>query len=151
MHIRRAVADEADAIAGVWLASRKAAAPEILLPVHSDDEVGTWLREVVVVSREVWVGEEGGDLVAVLVLDGDWIDQLYVAPGRTGGGIGGEFITVAKRQRPAALRLWTFAANVRARHFYERHGFVATSMTAGDNEENAPDIRYEWSPSPLTD
>lgn len=54
-------------------------------------------------------------------------------------------MAVAKRQRPSALRLWTFEANVRARRFYERHGFVATGSTAGDNEEGAPDVLYEWS------
>jgi GNAT superfamily N-acetyltransferase len=83
----------------------------------------------------------------VLVLEDDWIDQLYVEPGRTGGGIGGKLMAVAKRQRPSALRLWTFETNIRARRFYERHGFVATDSTAGDNEEGAPDVRYEWSPS----
>jgi hypothetical protein len=33
---------------------------------------------------------------------------------------------------------------VRARRFYERHGFVAEATTDGDNEEGAPDVRYRW-------
>jgi hypothetical protein len=49
--------------------------------------------------------------------------------------------------RPGGLKLWTFEANLRARRFYERHGFVPTGATSGDNEEGAPDLRYEW-PSP---
>ena len=44
------------------------------------------------------------------------------------------------------LKLWTFEANVGARRFYESHGFVATRRTAGDNEEGAPDVCYEWRP-----
>jgi GNAT superfamily N-acetyltransferase len=147
MQVRRARADEAAEIAGVWLRSRAASVPEIPPRVHTEDEVRTWFQEVVLPTREVWVGDDGGAVVAVLVLEDDWIDQLYVEPGRTGGGIGGRLMAVAKRQRPSALRLWTFETNIRARRFYERHGFVATDSTAGDNEEGAPDVRYEWSPS----
>ena len=115
-------------------------------PVHTDAEVRTWFREVVLPEREVWVAQEAGDVIALLVLVDDWIDQLYVEPGRTGRGVGGQLVALSKRQRPSALRLWTFESNVRARHFYERQGFVATGFTDGDNEEGCPDVRYEWSP-----
>ena len=47
--------------------------------------------------------------------------------------------------RAPLRQLWTFAANTGARRFYERHGFVATRRTDGDNEEGAPDILYVWS------
>ena len=43
-------------------------------------------------------------------------------------------------------QLWTFQSNHGARRFYERHGFVAVQHTDGDNEEGAPDVRYEWRP-----
>jgi hypothetical protein len=55
-------------------------------------------------------------------------------------------MAVAKRRRPSGLKLWTFAANVRARRFYECHDFVAAGSTAGDNEGGAPDVRYVWTP-----
>ncbi|MEO6628923.1 MAG: GNAT family N-acetyltransferase [Aquihabitans sp.] len=145
MQVRRARAEEAAEIAGLWIRSRVASAPGIPLPVHSEDEVLTWFRAVVLPSSEVWVVDDEGLLVAVLVLDDDWIDQLYIEPGRTGRGIGSELLAVAKRQRPSTLRLWTFATNVGARRFYENHGFMATGWTDGDNEEGAPDVRYEWS------
>lgn len=147
MRVRRARAEEAGEIAGVWLRSRAASVPGIPPPVHTEDEVRAWFEEVVLPKREVWVADDDGAAVALLVLENEWIDQLYVEPGHTGRGIGGRLMAVAKRQRPSALRLWTFEANVRARHFYERHGFVASGSTAGDNEERAPDVRYEWSPS----
>jgi GNAT superfamily N-acetyltransferase len=147
MQVRRARPDEADEIAGVWLRSRAASVPGIPPPVHTDAEVRGWFQEVVFATREVWVAYDRGAVVGLLVLEDEWIDQLYVEPDRTGRGIGGQLIDVAKRQRPSALKLWTFEANVGARRFYERHGFVATDSTAGDNEEGAPDVRYEWSPS----
>jgi GNAT superfamily N-acetyltransferase len=146
MRIRRAGADEAGEIAGVWVRSRRASVPDIPAPVHSDDEVRVWFRDVVLTEREVWVADDGDGVVALLVLEDEWIDQLYVEPNHTGAGIGGQLMAVAKRERPSALRLWTFEANVDARRFYEHHGFVATASTDGDNEEGAPDVCYEWSP-----
>jgi GNAT superfamily N-acetyltransferase len=147
MQLRHGRAAEALEIAEMWLRSRAASVPHIPPPVHSDEEVRAWFRDVVLPNREVWVADDGGAVVAVLVLDDDSIDQLYVDPSRTGRGIGGQLVDIAKRERPSGLGLWTFAANVGARRFYDRHGFVATDSTSGDNEEGAPDVRYEWSPS----
>jgi GNAT superfamily N-acetyltransferase len=128
----------------VWLQARKASAPAIPPPVHSDDEVRSWFEEVVLPHREVWVAETGGAVIAMLVLDGEWVDQLYVKPGWTSTGVGSRLLGRAKERRPEYLQLWTFQANVGARRFYERHGFVAMDFTDGDNEERAPDVRYEW-------
>jgi GNAT superfamily N-acetyltransferase len=147
MRMRHARANEIGDVADVWLRARAAAIPAIPAPVHSDEEVRSWFERVVLPDREVWVAAVDGAIVGVLVLDGEWLDQLYVEPGWSGRGVGSELLAVAKRQRPAGLRLWTFEANVRARRFYERHGFVATGSTDGDNEEGAPDVRYEWAPA----
>lgn len=147
MRLRKAVLEEADTVASVWLRSRWAAAPAIPPPAHTEAEVRGWFRRVVLPSRDVWVADDNGELVALLVLDDGWIDQLYVDPGHTSRGIGRELMAVAKEQRPAGLKLWTFQSNVRARRFYEAHGFVMTGSTDGDNEEGVPDVRYEWSPS----
>lgn len=149
--IRRGRPDDAGAMADVWLRSRAASVPAIPPPVHTDDEVHVWFEKVVLPTKDVWVAEAGHALVALLVLEREWIDQLYVEPAHVGRGIGSDLMAVAKQERPAGLRLWTFEANVRARRFYERHGFVATGATSGDNEERAPDLRYEWPPPELVD
>jgi GNAT superfamily N-acetyltransferase len=148
--IRRPTLEEAPAIAGVWLRSRAASVPAIPKPVHTDDEVRAHF-DVVVATKDVWVSDERGGIAALLVLDGDWIDQLYVDPDHFGKGHGSSLIAVAKRQRPAGLKLWTFEANSGARRFYERHGFVVTGSTDGENEEGAPDVRYEWTPCASSD
>lgn len=142
--IRRARAADSDGVADVWLRSREASVPAIPPPVHSDAEVREWFRRVVLPTREVWVARSGGEIVALLVMDGDWVDQLYVAPGFTGHGIGSQLVETAKAARPGGLQLWTFQSNASARRFYERHGFTAREVTAGDNEEGAPDVRYVW-------
>ena len=47
--------------------------------------------------------------------------------------------------RHAALELWTFQRNQRARNFYERFGFsVAQTTNGAGNEEHEPDMRYVW-------
>jgi GNAT superfamily N-acetyltransferase len=114
--------------------------------VHVDRDVHRWFDEVVLPTREVWVADLGGESVALMVLDDDWIDQLYVDPASTGRGIGGALLDHARRRRPSGLRLWTFQSNVDARRFYEERGFVAVAVTTGDNEEHAPDVCYEWRP-----
>ena len=129
----------------VWLGSRHASFPAIPLPVHSDDEVREWFATVVLPTREVWVAAVDDEVVALLVLEGDWVDQLYVDPDWTGRGLGTRLLEVAKAERPAGLDLWAFQSNTGARRFYERHGFIAVAMTDGDNEEGAPDVRYRWS------
>lgn len=122
--------------------------PAIPAPVHSDDDVRAFFERIVVTQREPWVAELDGDVVGLLVLDGDDVDQLYVEPGLTSQGIGTALLHHAKGLRPDGLHLWTFQSNTGARRFYERHGFDVVRMTDGDNEEGAPDVLYEWRPAP---
>jgi GNAT superfamily N-acetyltransferase len=147
---RRPALEEARAIARLWLRSRAASVPAIPEPVHTDDEVRSYF-DVVAATKDVWVIDDRGGIAALLVLDGEWVDQLYVDPDHFSKGHGSSLITAAKRQRPAGLKLWTFEANRSARRFYERHGFVVTGATDGENEEGAPDVRYEWRPCASSD
>ena len=105
-----------------------------------------WFASNVVADSELWIAvDHTGTAVGILVLEGDWVGQLYVDPSVTGKGIGAQLLSVAKRERPAGLRLWTFTSNVGAQRFYERHGFVESDRTDGrDNEERSPDILYSW-------
>jgi GNAT superfamily N-acetyltransferase len=143
---RRGTEADGCAAAELWLRARKAAVAVIPRPVHGDDDVHAWFASHVASDSELWVAEKpAGALVGILVLDGPWVDQLYVEPAMTGRGIGAGLIELAKRERPDGLRLWTFAANTGAQRFYERHGFIETERTDGcGNEERAPDILYVW-------
>ena len=147
-HIRRATPDDAEEAADLLIAARRAAVPAIPPSVHPDDGVHRWMREKVVPTQEVWLATAMGDggLLGLLVLDGDWLNQLYLRPGVTGRGLGSALLDVAKSARPGGLQLWAFQSNVGALRFYERHGFVEEARTDGDNEEGAPDVRYRWTP-----
>jgi GNAT superfamily N-acetyltransferase len=147
MEIRRALPGEAGPLAQLWLRSRAASGPSIPATIHTDEEVHQWFEEVVLQTCEVWVADSTGEAIALMVLDHEWIDQLYVDPASTRMGIGGALLDHAKRQRPTEIKLWTFQSNLDARRFYEEHGFVAIATTSGDNEEQVPDVCYEWRPA----
>ncbi|GAA2906785.1 GNAT family N-acetyltransferase [Streptomyces griseoincarnatus] len=146
MVIRRAAGSDAAEVAEVWLRSFTAALPGVRR-AHTDDEVRAWIREVVVPGQETWVATVDASVVAMMVREGDGLDQLYIDPAWQGRGIGGRLVDVAKERSPSGLTLWTFQVNEAARRFYERHGFVAEEWTDGlRNEEREPDVRYEWRP-----
>lgn len=141
--MRRARLDEAAEMTELYMASRRAALP-YLPEVHDTGETLTWMAGQIL-EAEVWVAERQGRVAALMVLQDNQLDQLYVAPEHQGCGLGGRLLDLAKRRRPGGLTLWTFQRNHRARTFYERRGFRPVQFTAGDNEEGEPDVRYEWS------
>ncbi|MBQ0886655.1 GNAT family N-acetyltransferase [Streptomyces sp. RM72] len=145
--LRRARAADARAAADVWLRSFAAALPTVVRP-RSDTEVRAYFRHVVVERYETWLAEGAGGAVAgVMVLEGEELSQLYLAPERRGCGIGDRFVALAKERRADGLSLWTFQVNAPARRFYERHGFTPVQWTDGArNEEREPDVRYVWRP-----
>lgn len=147
---RRAMSSDAEPAAELYLRARHAAAQAGTIPplVRDEDDVGRWIRQFVIPRLECWLAERTPrSVVGMLVLDNDWVDQLYVDPDRTGAGIGAELMAVAKRERPDGLRLWTFVSNPGAQRFYLCHGFREIERTDGSrNEEGAPDIRYAWTP-----
>jgi pimeloyl-ACP methyl ester carboxylesterase len=145
--IRRGSSADARAAADLYLRAREAGlrAGSIPAGVHDDDDVRGYFAAHIVGDCELWVAEADGVLVGILVLDGEFVDQLYVEPGLTGRGIGSALLALARRERPGGLRLWTFQSNTGAQRFYERNGFVEVRRTDGrDNEERAPDVLYEY-------
>ena len=143
--IRRALPADASAIADVFLNSFHATYDFPL--AHTDEEVRAWVADDLVATEETWVAEDGGRVVAMMVLDEVGLDQLYVDPAWHRRGIGGRLVALAKDRRPAGLALYTFQVNERARRFYEHHGFVVAWLGDGSaNEEGQPDVLYRWQP-----
>jgi len=142
------VARHTDAVecAQVYLRSRAFALPTVPL-VHADREVRRWMADEIVGRTDMWVAEVDGTIVALMVLDGGWIEHLYLDPSWMGRGLGDKLMQLAKERSSEGLQLWTFQVNEPARRFYERHGFVVEELTEGaGNEERAPDARYRWTP-----
>jgi len=138
--------EEADEVAALFLASRRATLPG-LREAHTDDETGTWVREIVFPRQSVWLAALRGEIVGFAARDGGWLAQLYVKPGWTGHGIGTKLLDAVLAEagaRTPVLRLYTFQRNAGARRFYERNDFIATTFGDGKaNEEGEPDVLYE--------
>jgi GNAT superfamily N-acetyltransferase len=73
------------------------------------------------------VAQAAGRVVAVMVADDDWIEDLWVAADWRRHGIGGRLLTAGEHQIAARgctlARLRVIAANHGARRFYARHGW----------------------------
>ncbi len=148
---RPASAGDAELVAAVYLASRRAFVSFAPL-VHSDAEVRQWVAGQLIPAGGVAVavtraGE--GAVVGMLAVSrqegANWIDHLYLLPSAVGRGIGARLVERAKAALASPVRLYTFQANEGARRFYERHGFRAIRFGDGSgNEERCPDVLYEW-------
>jgi GNAT superfamily N-acetyltransferase len=146
LSLRPAEPKDAEAIADVFLAARKASMP-FLPDLHSEDETRAWIRDVVLQRDEVWVAAAGDRVDGFLAMNGDVLDHLYVAPRLHGGGVGSALLAKAKQLRPQGFELWVFQRNVQARGFYEARGLRVREITDGSgNEEQEPDAVYEWKP-----
>jgi GNAT superfamily N-acetyltransferase len=148
VELRPAIPGDASAIAEVYLASRRVFLPFAPL-AHPEPEVRAWIRAVLVPGGGVSVAVVDGTVAGLLAVSRDvegigWIDQLYLAPGTTGRGVGTRLLARALEALPRPVRLYTFQANAGARRFYERHGFAAVAFGDGTgNEEGVPDVLYE--------
>lgn len=147
MNLRPAKQEDAPTVALILISSRQAFLP-YAKSSHTEEGVHRWVSNMLIPSGGVVIAQCDDLDVGVLatsVSEGlAWIDQLYVAPGYTGRGVGGEMINHAMDKLAKPIRLWTFQQSHRAQRFYERHGFEAIERTDGqNNEEKCPDVLYE--------
>lgn len=143
LRLRNATNSDAFAIARLIRESKKAAMPWLPLMHSLEEDVG-WVSNVLLVEQAVTVVTHDEDLAGVLATTTGWVEQLYVSPGQQGRGIGSSLLRSAMDAATGPVRLWTFQRNLRARRFYERHGFVAVGTTDGENEEKQPDVLYQY-------
>lgn len=140
--IRRATTTDAAAVAETFIAARTTMT--YLPKLHTDDDTRSHFAGVVR-DKETWVADRDGKVVGFAVVDGGWLEHLYVHPSRFNSGTGDKLFTQATRQHPQGFQLWVFQKNAGARRFYERHGCALEKLTDGaDNEEKMPDALYVW-------
>ena len=126
---RPAQAGDADDIASVF--SRSFRLLTFLPMLHTVDEDRRFIEDVILRDCEVMVALGGGTIVSFLAREEEEIRLLYTDPAFVGSGAGTLLLELAKSADVAALELWCFQANVRARRFYEARGFRAIHFTDG--------------------
>jgi len=143
--LRPAVPDDLPAIAELYLRVREATVPSMPPQIHTAEEVHAYVGGWDLDRRDVWLAEDDGEPAAFMVVEGDWLNSLYVLPARSGQGVGSALLDVAKSLRPGGFCLWVFESNQPARSFYSARGLVELEHTDGStNEEKAPDLRMAW-------
>lgn len=153
LSIRAARASDVAELVRVLVSSRREFLSYAPL-AHDDDDIARWMDGLLRREEGVTIACMDGQALGILVLfsgpEAGWIEQLYLAPGHTGKGIGSRLLAHALQALPGILpvRLYTFQANTGARRFYERHGFKAIVFGDGTgNEERCADVLYEREPS----
>lgn len=85
---------------------------------------------------------------AVILTTEQCLSQLFVDGNYQKLGIGSVLLNLAKRLCPQGLNLYTLQENLKARAFYEKHGFKARTFSI--NEFNGqPNVEYYWKPEPI--
>ena len=109
-----------------------------------------WLTERLTAHRDA-----GGVILVGLDFEGQpagfvtlepstgYLDQLCVAPAAQSSGLARALLDAAKRLAPGTIELDVNEANLRARRFYEREGFVC--VTRGLSAQSGlPTWRMRW-------
>ncbi|TIR20562.1 MAG: GNAT family N-acetyltransferase [Mesorhizobium sp.] len=138
--LRQAKISDATAIAKLLRASLNAF--EWMPVLHTPQQDLFFIRDILLPNQQVTVATAGGRIVGFIAVNGDWVEQLYLDPARTGQGIGSRLLAEATADM-SVVKLNCFQANTGARLFYESHGFRAEAFSEGSaNEEGLPDILY---------
>jgi len=145
---REATKEDAAAVANLFRTTFAATYPHFAKLHASEEDLAHFQK--VLQSNHTVVVDKDGEIAGFCAFTPGWVNYLYVLPKYQGSGIGSRLLNEAKSEN-AALQLWTFQENQKARNFYERHGFKLVEETDGaGNEEKQPDVRYVWERVPKT-
>ncbi|WP_420489238.1 GNAT family N-acetyltransferase [Neobacillus niacini] len=111
--------------------------------IHSFENHVNFLNYILKDQFQVYLALVDEVVVGMIAYNENEISQLYIHIGFQGIGIGQSLLEKAKEQSTGRLTLHTFEVNMKAQRFYEKHGFKIIGR-GYENEENLPDILYEW-------
>ncbi|MFK9090819.1 GNAT family N-acetyltransferase [Bacillus salipaludis] len=111
--------------------------------IHSFENHIYFLNHIVTEQYQIDLALIEEKVVGMAAYNDREISQLYIHKDYQGIGIGQTLLEKVKAQSGGRLTLFTFEINKNAQRFYEKHGFE-TIGRGHENEENLPDIQYEW-------
>ena len=123
--IRRARADEYDAVARVWMdgwvSTGLEEASNFLLA-----KLRARVPQEVEKGWSLFVADDGGKIAAMLALylPKLYLDQLFVSPEYQGNSLGRKLLAYSRAQMPDEIHLRCVRENEKAWRWYEREGFV---------------------------
>lgn len=134
-----------NAVTILWRISREKSLPEFQRGKgHFFYEDQDYFRDQILTKNDVWVVEMNNQPVALMAMENDFIDQLYIHPDYQRRGIGEALLNFARGQSPQHLWLYTLQINIPARAFYEKNGFIAEKFGVSPPPESEPDVEYHW-------
>ena len=144
MILRRALLADMPALARLNYHTVRTSLP-FVPEVHPAHEVVDYFSGPFFAKAEFWMAEDvAGEALGYIAFRPDFVEHLFIRPQSQGQRVGVALLDKAKRGA-SELSLWTFQQNLRARRFYETHGFTVVVETDGlDNEEKLPDVLYRW-------
>lgn len=131
----------ADQTVKMWRDSKEKAIGQ--KEVHSMENQITFLNDILPDKYKIELAIADDKIVGMIAYNDREISQLYIHLDYQGIGIGQTLLDKAKEQSSGKLSLYTFEVNVNAQRFYEKNGFRIIGR-GHENEENLPDIQYEW-------
>lgn len=110
---------------------------------HSFESHVYFLNSILTKEFVVELAMVDENVVGVIAYNQAEINQLYVHHDYQKSGIGYALLQRAKDYSSGKLTLYTFEVNKNAQRFYEKNDFKIIGR-GHENEENLPDIQYEW-------
>lgn len=111
--------------------------------MHSIESHVYFLNHILLEQFQIDVALIDDKVVGMVAFNEKEISQLYIHIDYQGLGLGQILLDKVKEQSSGRLTLYTFEVNKNAQRFYEKNGFKIIGR-GHENEENLPDILYEW-------
>ena len=149
MHVRKAELEDMKRLGHIMSVSFQTAFRDFVSPQTLEacarEDACTALLEGIFREGKVrfLIGENSGMLAWQTVQDSAEIIAIHSLPESWGTGLGHAMLTEALGQignRPVFL--WAFRENIRARRFYEKHGFRWDGTERISQFDDAPEVRY---------
>jgi GNAT superfamily N-acetyltransferase len=143
--IRDYRAADFDAVTILWRIAREKSIPEFQnAKGHFFFEDQDYFHDFILKQNKVFVVESDHRPIAFMAMKDQFIDQLYVHPGRQKIGVGKALLEYARSLSPEHVWLYTLQINTNARAFYEKNGFVPEKFGISPPPESEPDVEYHW-------
>jgi ribosomal protein S18 acetylase RimI-like enzyme len=131
----------ADQTVEMWRNSKERAIGQ--KETHSFENHQNFLNNILPKQYQIDLALIDDKVVGMIAYNEREISQLYIHIDYQGIGIGQTLLDKVKEQSSGRLTLYTFEVNENAQRFYEKNGFIIIGR-GQENEENLPDIQYEW-------